>query len=102
MLKKCPICDGKIIIKEYECKDCNVKISGEFNIEDFSLPVNKEILEFIKVFIYAEGNIKKVEGILNCSYPKVKSLLNKARNSLGVNYKKENSEEQKKEVLEKL
>ena len=39
---------------------------------------------FIKVFIYAEGSIKQSEKLLNCSYPKVKNLLKKAKTALGV------------------
>ncbi|HMA69799.1 MAG TPA: DUF2089 family protein [Candidatus Mcinerneyibacterium sp.] len=102
MLEKCPICGGKIIIKEYQCEDCDVKISGKFEVEDFTLPLNEELMEFIKVFIYAEGNIKKVEGILNCSYPKVKSLLNKTKEQLNINYKNEENKKKKNEILEKL
>ncbi|TYB31359.1 MAG: DUF2089 domain-containing protein [Candidatus Mcinerneyibacterium aminivorans] len=106
MLNKCPICEGELIIKEYYCKDCDVTLRGDFDTEksESLMGVNPEILEFIKVFIYAEGNIKKVEGILNCSYPKVKSLLSKAKKNLGIESVKENEEDKKRknEILEKL
>jgi len=42
-----------------------------------------ELFDFIKVFIFAEGSIKQSEKILNCSYPKVKNLLKKAKAALG-------------------
>jgi len=106
MLNKCPICEGELVIKEYYCKDCDVTLRGEFDNEESNnlIGLDSELLEFIKVFIYAEGNIKKVEGILNCSYPKVKSLLSKAKNSLGVESMKESEEDKKrkKEILDKL
>lgn len=83
MNKKCPYCNGDMTIKELECPKCQIKIHG--NIKEGSMPsVPEEILNFIKVFIYTEGNIKKVEKILNCSYPKVKNLLKEAKIALGV------------------
>lgn len=89
-LKTCPICSGNMSILELQCDECATKISGKFAYtgkadHKDSLPnISPEILNFIKVFIYAEGNIKKTEGILNCSYPKIKNLLRQAKESLGV------------------
>lgn len=105
MLNKCPFCKGEIMVREYYCSNCDVTIRGEFDIEKTNslMSVDPEIMEFIKVFIYAEGNMKKVEGILNCSYPKVKSLLSQAKEDLGIELEKNNEESVKKnEILDKL
>ena len=45
--------------------------------------MDEELFDFIKVFVFAEGSIKQSEKILNCSYPKVKNLLKKAKKALG-------------------
>ncbi len=83
MNNKCPFCREEMKITEVECTKCGIKLSG--NLGFFSMPsLSEETLNFIKVFVFTEGNIKKVEKILNCSYPKVKNLLREAKTALGV------------------
>ncbi|MBN2364030.1 DUF2089 family protein [candidate division WOR-3 bacterium] len=93
MEKKCPYCKREMKIKEVECLDCKIRIIGDF---DPSPSIPEEIFNFIKVFVFTEGNIKKVEKILNCSYPKVKSLLREAKSALGVDDK--NPDEERTDV----
>ena len=100
ILKRCPVCEGEIKITEIVCRDCGVKISGEFEPGDFS-GMDREISDFIKVFVYTEGNIKQVEKLLNCSYPKVKNLLKKSKKALGFSEEPQTGGE-KLEVLELL
>lgn len=61
-------------------------------------------MDFIKVFIFTEGNIKKVEKIMNCSYPKVKNYLKKAKEYLGVDYPEEvdQDSQESSEILDQL
>jgi len=103
MIKKCPVCKSKLIVKELECLKCNTRILGKFETSEFN-NINTEIMDFIKLFIFTEGSIKKVEKILNCSYPKVKSLLKKAKLSLGVDNIESNSidDDEKEKILNKL
>ena len=61
--------------------------------------MEKEITDFIKVFIFAEGNIKQVEKLMNCSYPKVKNLLKKAKAALNI---EEEEEDISADVIELL
>ena len=84
ILKQCPVCSGKMVVREVECVECETKVISQFNAEVGKLDVEQDIFDFIKVFIFAEGSIKQSEKILNCSYPKVKNLLKKAKVALGV------------------
>jgi len=99
MLTECPVCGSQLKVSEYACDSCKTRIKGDFecggNFGDF----DKEIIEFIKVFIYAEGSIKQVEKLMNCSYPKVKNLLKKAKAALNI---EEEENDISAEVLEKL
>jgi hypothetical protein len=83
-LTDCPVCNSNLKVSEYTCGTCGTKIKGDFVCESAMGSFDKEILEFIKVFIYAEGSIKQVEKLMNCSYPKVKNLLKKAKSALNI------------------
>jgi hypothetical protein len=84
MLEKCPVCDGGMVVRELVCRRCRTQVISEFEPDRDGLSIDPEILDFIKVFIFAEGSIKQSEKILNCSYPKIKNLLKKAKAALGL------------------
>ncbi|HLE10615.1 MAG: hypothetical protein A2504_08850 [Bdellovibrionales bacterium RIFOXYD12_FULL_39_22] len=79
----CPMCSAGLKIKVLECSSCQSGLTGNFDFPKGG-QLDDEIFNFVKVFIYAEGNIKKTEAILNCSYPKIKNLLKQAKKSLGI------------------
>jgi hypothetical protein len=79
----CPVCSSRLFIRELACHDCGTQVKGSFENRKNPLEMDKELFDFIKVFIFAEGSIKQSEKILNCSYPKVKNLLRKAKAALG-------------------
>jgi hypothetical protein len=79
----CPICNGRMFVRELECHECGTRIKGSFKSQKNTLEMDEELFDFIKVFVFAEGSIKQSEKILNCSYPKVKNLLKKAKKALG-------------------
>ncbi|MBN1151318.1 DUF2089 family protein, partial [candidate division WOR-3 bacterium] len=66
-----------------------ISIKGDL---DFNHSLPDDVFNFIKIFLYSEGNIKKVEKILNCSYPKVKNLLREAKTALGVSQDEQDDE----------
>lgn len=84
ILETCPVCSGKMIVKEVECLACQTKVISEFESPGSQLNIDPDLMDFIKVFVYAEGSIKQTEKLLNCSYPKVKNLLKKAKSALRV------------------
>ncbi len=98
-LKQCPICSGDLFIKAFKCTSCQTEISGEFEIPLDHLDLEKEIADFVKIFIYTEGNIKQSEKILNCSYPKIKNLLKKTKIALGI---QEDQPSRKSSVIDRL
>ncbi len=79
MIKKsldiCPVCDSKLLIKEYACPKCHTSIKGEFQNSVFNR-LSSEQLEFVRIFILAQGNIREVENRLKISYPTVKNKIN--------------------------
>ncbi len=102
ILDKCPVCAGKMMIKELECRECHTKVISQFeNIENPLPEIDRDILDFIKVFIFAEGSIKQSEKMLNCSYPKIKNLLKKAKQALGIAEKVKNGTERVIDQLDK-
>ncbi len=73
-LKSCPICKHSLIIKEYHCEECNVSFHGEFSspwVENLS----NEQMDFVRLFLMSQGNIKVMEKRLGISYPTVKNRL---------------------------
>ncbi len=98
-IRNCPVCKGPMMIRELKCGKCEVRVISDFELLDTGLGVTDEILNFIKVFIYAEGSIKQSEKLLNCSYPKIKNLLKKSRIALGIN---EHDPKRKQSIIEKL
>ena len=84
ILDRCPVCAGQMIVKELECMSCKTRVISEFDNTTGQLNIDPDLLDFIKVFVYAEGSIKQSEKLLNCSYPKIKNLLKKAKTALGV------------------
>ena len=83
VLEKCPVCDAKVVISEIECEACGTKVVSKFDIPK-GFDIDEDIMNFIKVFIFTEGSIKQSEKLLNCSYPKIKNLLKKAKAALGL------------------
>lgn len=98
-LNDCPVCGSQLSVSEYTCGNCKTSIKGNFICEGDMGQVSKEIMEFIKVFIYSEGSIKQVEKLMNCSYPKVKNLLKKAKTALNI---EESEEDNSQEILDLL
>jgi hypothetical protein len=83
-IKECPICSGLLNVSRLTCRQCDTEISGQFRYPAAPLHLDDDLIDFIKVFIYAEGSIKQSEKILNCSYPKIKNLLKKTKSALGL------------------
>jgi len=81
-LTTCPVCKGKLMIKEYQCTSCDLVLRGNFE-ESYFTNLNKTQLDFIKTFIIVQGNIKEMEKRLNISYPTVKNRLSEIIQAFG-------------------
>ncbi|PKM98453.1 MAG: hypothetical protein CVU79_03100 [Elusimicrobia bacterium HGW-Elusimicrobia-3] len=101
MPKKCPSCDGRLIIAEFCCSDCRASVRGEFDLSELStLPVEEE--NFLRVFLAARGSVKEVGAQLGISYPTVKARLESLLNSLGLGSMRAAARERRLEVLQRL
>jgi len=95
-LTRCPICGGKLIVKEVHCPNCKTTIRGEFATGGFS-ELDEKQTEFVRLFLRFHGNINKVAESLGISYPTVKNRIR------GINHLLGNEEESDRaEVLDKL
>jgi len=73
-LKKCPVCNADLYIREFHCADCDITIKGRFSQSELaSLSLAQQ--EFVKIFLLCQVNIREVEKRLGISYPTVKSRL---------------------------
>jgi hypothetical protein len=81
-LTTCPVCKGKLKIKEYQCSNCNLILRGDFEESYFS-NLSAEQLDFIRMFVIVQGNIKEMEKRLNISYPTVKNRLSEIIRTFG-------------------
>lgn len=82
LLKNCPACGNELTISELSCKNCGIKINGEFNINGFA-ELSSEELQFVKQFLLTEGNISKMQAHYNGTYNSIKNQLNVINEKLG-------------------
>ena len=107
VLTSCPVCGQHLAIKELKCVGCGTEYRGDFEICDICrLPQDQ--IDFIKIFIKNQGNIKGVEKDLNISYPTVKNKLSKVIKELGfeiqieIEEAEEELEKERNAILAKL
>ncbi|NLW18438.1 MAG: DUF2089 domain-containing protein [Candidatus Cloacimonetes bacterium] len=70
----CPLCKGELMVKEFHCAACRVSFRGSFS-QSWVHGLKPEQLEFIKLFVVGQGNIREMEKRLGISYPTVKNRL---------------------------
>jgi hypothetical protein len=73
-MTSCPICKKELVIRALHCPACKVSFKGEF-ASSWLGGLKPEQLEFVKLFILVQGNIREMEKRLGISYPTVKNRL---------------------------
>ncbi|HOH47356.1 MAG TPA: DUF2089 domain-containing protein [Candidatus Cloacimonadota bacterium] len=73
-LNSCPVCQGQLKIRQYYCESCELSLEGDFE-SSWLEALNSEQLEFVRLFVTVQGNIKEMEKRLSISYPTVKNRL---------------------------
>jgi len=86
VLGACPVCGGRMHVRELGCKSCDITIRGEFELSPFNA-LSKEELRFVEIFIRTQGNLREVQSELGLSYPTVKKALDNVIRSLGYDVK---------------
>ena len=103
VIRNCPVCNTKMIIRELECPNCSTILKGFFEFDGlFTLP--EEMQEFLITFIKNRGNIKDMEKELNISYPTVRAKIDELLLNLGFPVSKDHEQVSKatKDILTKL
>lgn len=88
LLGSCPVCGGRMHVRELGCHDCDINIRGEFELSPFNA-LSKEELRFVEIFLRNQGNLREVQAELGLSYPTVKKALENVIRSLGYDVKPE-------------
>ncbi|MBN2379259.1 DUF2089 family protein [candidate division WOR-3 bacterium] len=83
LIGKCPVCNGSLYISELSCRECDVKIRGDFDIPLFSRLDDKE-REFIVLFLRSRGSLRELQRELGLSYPTVRNRLDALLAKMGI------------------
>ncbi len=73
-LSSCPICKHELRIKELHCENAGSSFNGNFE-NSWLAAFSESQLEFIKLFLLVQGNLKELQNKLGISYPTVKNRL---------------------------
>ncbi|PKN73877.1 MAG: hypothetical protein CVU50_01455 [Candidatus Cloacimonetes bacterium HGW-Cloacimonetes-3] len=73
-LSSCPICKHELKIREVSCERCKITYKGDFDTSWLAAFSDSQ-LEFIKLFLLVQGNLKELQNQLGISYPTIKSRL---------------------------
>lgn len=70
----CPSCHGPLRPAVLTCDDCNLRVEGQFQRNEFA-SLGADDLHLLRIFIHTEGRIRDMEAALGLSYPTIKSRL---------------------------
>lgn len=77
----CPCCNGDLYPASLACVPCQIKIEGQVETNEFaSLP--EEDLHLLRIFVWAEGRVRDMEGPLGLSYPTIRNRLGRLKDRL--------------------
>lgn len=79
----CPSCSGPLYPRILECRECGIKIEGQFEGSEFD-NLSPDEFHFLRIFIRCEGRIRDMESALGVSYPTVKARLTSLKDRLGL------------------
>lgn len=80
-LGHCPHCARPMVIARLHCSACETEVSGKLPVPIVArLP--EELAEFVLEFLLAGGSLTATQERLDCSYPKVRRLLDQTMETL--------------------
>ena len=100
LIGRCPVCNGSLYISELSCRECKIKIRGEFEVPIFARLTDEE-REFLMIFLRSRGSLRDVQRELALSYPTVRSRLDALLAKMGIVTSRA-SQEEISDVLNKL
>lgn len=82
----CPCCQRAMQASQLSCESCQVKVEGKIDTNEFAgLPA--EELHLLRIFVWAEGRVKDMEGPLGLSYPTIRTRLASLKEKLRMENK---------------
>ncbi|MFH1437360.1 MAG: DUF2089 family protein [Pseudomonadota bacterium] len=70
----CPVCKGKLLVRELYCEDCDLSLRGRFSQNPFFNLTGDE-QKFVYDFVVSSGSLKVMSEKLGKSYPTVRNVL---------------------------
>lgn len=70
----CPCCQKAMNPAALSCSACQVRVEGPIATNEFASLAEEE-LHLLRVFVWAEGRVKEMEGPLGLSYPTIRTRL---------------------------
>jgi hypothetical protein len=77
----CPSCHSLLRPKVLACPDCDIKVEGPFQLNEFAT-LAPDDLHFLRIFVRSEGRIRDMETALGLSYPTIRARLTALKNKL--------------------
>jgi hypothetical protein len=77
----CPNCRLPLQPKILICPDCDIKVEGPFQLNEFAT-LAQDDLHFLRIFVRCEGRIREMESALGLSYPTIRARLTALKNKL--------------------
>ena len=104
MLTTCPVCNERLSVTRFHCRNCDTTIEGHFDIGRFGR-LSAEQIDFLEVFVRCEGKLSRMEPELGMSYPTLRARLTEIIHSLGFPIGPETkliSDEERHKILDDL
>jgi len=82
MPTRCPVTGEPLEVTRLRGPNSGVVIEGQFLPNEFAL-LDRENLDFLRLFVKVRGNLKEVERMLGVSYPTVRARFEQLLRALG-------------------
>jgi hypothetical protein len=101
MPTRCPVTGEPLEVTRLRAPNSGVVIEGQFLPNEFAL-LDRENLDYLRLFVKVRGNLKEVERMLGVSYPTVRARFEQMLRALGYEAAPEPVGESRSDVLARL
>jgi hypothetical protein len=101
MPTRCPVTGEPLEVTRLRAPNSGVVIEGQFLPNEFAL-LDRENLDYLRLFVKVRGNLKEVERMLGVSYPTVRARFELMLRALGYEAAPEPAGESRSDVLARL
>jgi hypothetical protein len=101
MPTRCPVTGEPLEVTRLRAPTSGVVIEGQFLPNEFAL-LDRENLDYLRLFVKVRGNLKEVERMLGVSYPTVRARFEQMLRALGYEAAPESGGSSRSDVLARL